>query len=1129
MLNKRCISIALMFLTLFILHAQTPITIGEGANANSTTGVPTPYGTYYKNFRQQYLYRASELITAGGTPGTITGIAFNVSNVNNCVAMPNYRIRLKSTEQSNLTSTFETGEYTQVWHSDSFLPSTGWNTHNFSTPFVWDGSSNIIVDIVTDLIDGQYTQNASVYYSGAGFTSSLRYRSDSSPAINATTGTTSSNRSNTLFLITTPNMGSLSGSVTENGLPLPNVTINIENTVYSTLTDASGAYDFPYAPPGTHTVTASKPGYTPVSHNVTIVVDEETVQDFLMIGTPELVIDPDAWSFGDVNLGGSASKLFTISNIGGGSLGISSINITGSATMVLNNVPTMPVTLTNEQSLSFTVNFSPTVLGEFNATVSIVEDQGRSTFVRETHSIALSGNGVNDITIGDGSSTGRFPMDFYWKNSLFETIYTADEMNNFIGMITGVKFYNQFVTDLPNMPTKVWLGSTTQSDLAAGWIPSSELTLVFDGTVNYPSGENVIAITFPEPFMHLDGGNLVMMVQRPMDTQYYSSSDVFKTQTAGTNRSRNIQSDSTEYDPAAPAGGTLSGNFPKTTFTVIPGGVGDIIGIVTDPSNQPLAGVEVRLNEGTSTHITGADGAFAFVNLLPDTYHLSFGKHGYLAQTQDVQLEEDQIYDMEITLVPMASVGVSGTLIASDNLQGIEGATITMSGYEDYSTQSVTDGSFLFPAVYAMQSYQYHISHPGYSSLSGTIQVQSASYAFGTMQMNELAFAPHTVTAELTPGQNSINIAWQSPNPDAIGLEESFEGEAFPPQDWSQIITNAGAALSNGAFPTWHRNAEIISGSTIVTPTDGSYQAGLWWDYGHQDEWLISASFNCPSDAVLSFDSRVFLGSTEGDSYSVKLSTDDGESWSTLWDASQQSGGWNHYEAPIVIELSAFTGRQIRLAYHANDNEANEGLYYDWFIDNVQVLSSFRQAQRGLEGYDLWRFPVSQLHNPPAWTQVNAQTVEGNSFIDNGWAGLAQGDYAWAVKARYSNDVLSSAAISNPLSKSGGIPAAPQNLQISVVGEDVHLNWDAVTTDTSGNPLEVALYELHVLASPDEEPSVFSILDITPETSYYIPEVTPYVDQIFFCVKARVEDRADPVPAKQNLLRIDAQQGAARK
>ena len=68
------------------------------------------------------------------------------------------------------------------------------------------------------------------------------------------------------------------------------------------------------------------------------------------------------------------------------------------------------------------------------------------------------------------------------------------------------------------------------------------------------------------PYVHTIG-NLVMVVQRPMDTQYYSSSDYFYGLTIGTNRTLKVQSDS-PYDPAnPPAGTTPVGQVPKTTFT----------------------------------------------------------------------------------------------------------------------------------------------------------------------------------------------------------------------------------------------------------------------------------------------------------------------------------------------------------------------------------------------------------------------------------------------------------------------------------------------------------------------------------------------------------------------------------
>ena len=174
------------------------VEIGTDTTSNSTTGHPTPYGTYYKNHRVQYLVLASELTDF---PGFINNVAFNVEALNNCSPMPNYRIRMKHTDQTELTTTFEVGDYDQVWQDDLFMPEAGWNQHIFTNPFEWDGESNVLIDVVFDLVD-DYTQNASVYYTATtGWNTSLYYRSDSQPADQATTGTTSINRANMLLEI----------------------------------------------------------------------------------------------------------------------------------------------------------------------------------------------------------------------------------------------------------------------------------------------------------------------------------------------------------------------------------------------------------------------------------------------------------------------------------------------------------------------------------------------------------------------------------------------------------------------------------------------------------------------------------------------------------------------------------------------------------------------------------------------------------------------------------------------------------------------------------------------------------------------------------------------------------------
>ncbi|MDD4231763.1 MAG: choice-of-anchor D domain-containing protein [Candidatus Cloacimonetes bacterium] len=184
------------------LFAQVDITIGDGTSFNGETSVPAPYGTYYKNFHQQFLYTAEEIEAAGGGAGPINSLAFNVQNINTCFGMPNFTIRIKTTQQNALTTTFEEGEYTEVFYENGFVPVNGWNVHPFISPFDWDGTSNILVDIITTMFEEEYTRNASVYYSTTSFNSALRYQNDTQDAASSPTGTTGTNRSNITFNMT---------------------------------------------------------------------------------------------------------------------------------------------------------------------------------------------------------------------------------------------------------------------------------------------------------------------------------------------------------------------------------------------------------------------------------------------------------------------------------------------------------------------------------------------------------------------------------------------------------------------------------------------------------------------------------------------------------------------------------------------------------------------------------------------------------------------------------------------------------------------------------------------------------------------------------------------------------------
>ncbi len=105
---------------------------------------------------------------------------------------------MKHTTQEELTTSFEAGEYTEVYQSDLFIPVLGWNYHAFTTPFEWDETSNIIVDIVCNRW-GTTSNNATLYYSEADFNSSLRFDYASPLAEDATDGIVSPYRTNMIL------------------------------------------------------------------------------------------------------------------------------------------------------------------------------------------------------------------------------------------------------------------------------------------------------------------------------------------------------------------------------------------------------------------------------------------------------------------------------------------------------------------------------------------------------------------------------------------------------------------------------------------------------------------------------------------------------------------------------------------------------------------------------------------------------------------------------------------------------------------------------------------------------------------------------------------------------------------
>ncbi|MGQ3085779.1 GEVED domain-containing protein [Flavobacterium sp.] len=150
------------------------------ATTNTTTSMPNPLSRYYEGQKAQMLFRANELTAQNLIAGSsITAVTFYLDavNTNADAVLTNFTIRMGSTSVSAMTG-FVTGTST-VYGPAVFTPSTtGLVTFTLATPFIWDGSSNVIVETVHNNPTVDWESGTNVRYSTTTFNSTYHRMKD---------------------------------------------------------------------------------------------------------------------------------------------------------------------------------------------------------------------------------------------------------------------------------------------------------------------------------------------------------------------------------------------------------------------------------------------------------------------------------------------------------------------------------------------------------------------------------------------------------------------------------------------------------------------------------------------------------------------------------------------------------------------------------------------------------------------------------------------------------------------------------------------------------------------------------------------------------------------------------------
>ena len=170
------------------------VTIGSATTLTSDIEELSAFNNRRNNLTFQMIFTAAELNASGITQGNISSIAFNITSLGSNPSNTNYTIKMGATTLSTMTTQFLTTPMTSVFGPVAYTHAAGWNSFAFTTPYFWDGTSNIVIQVSHMGVNSIY--NAETYYTGTA-TNTVVFQYN--VVGNLDLGTVSSKRFNTRF------------------------------------------------------------------------------------------------------------------------------------------------------------------------------------------------------------------------------------------------------------------------------------------------------------------------------------------------------------------------------------------------------------------------------------------------------------------------------------------------------------------------------------------------------------------------------------------------------------------------------------------------------------------------------------------------------------------------------------------------------------------------------------------------------------------------------------------------------------------------------------------------------------------------------------------------------------------
>jgi len=359
--------------------ANTPqvFTVGDGFMTTGPTPQDdesgTPYLGFFHDGRTQILYTRIDLENAGLTAGLMTEFALNISVVGSLAPYRDFTIKMGCTNTFSFQNSDDFTQNLDLVYTADVTPTTDWNTYILDTPFQWDGTSNLIVEICFD--NTAWTNYDHVFYTETTYNSVIYAQDDNDIGCFIDVEDISTRRPNTRFTICElePTLNINYTWLPTTGLSNPNIANPIASPTQNT----------------TYTVVATTPDGCELSNTIQV-----NIEEFSIAATPN-----------PLSCGSTTGSI--------------NLDLTGG---------TPPFTFDwDNDALDGVQNPMSLLPGTYNVTVTDINNCQNTAFAEiiTTANLALTTNvsdiscfGENDGQIEIVVSSGAEPFTYNWNDSL---------------------------------------------------------------------------------------------------------------------------------------------------------------------------------------------------------------------------------------------------------------------------------------------------------------------------------------------------------------------------------------------------------------------------------------------------------------------------------------------------------------------------------------------------------------------------------------------------------------------------------------------------------------------------------------------------------------------------------------